>query len=119
LVKFLFEWRFFQTFFIKNRTDQIYYIVEIQNTVSKSGSASQWQSVYTGKETETQTEKLQPGTDYLSRIKARYLNIEGDPSANLLFNTMTGCPDKPLPPDSQYQTPRTRFVKIADTIQMV
>ena len=79
---------------LESKSDQIYYIVEIQNTVPKSGTAPQWQSVYQGKGSEIQHGKLQASTEYLSRVKARYLNIEGDPSANQFFSTAVIATDK-------------------------
>ena len=65
--------------------ENLSYILEIRNTTSAQDDA--WKLVYQGLKLEYEVAKLIPENNYLSRVKARYLNIEGDPSQVQNFRT--------------------------------
>ena len=65
--------------------ENLSYILEIRNTTSAHDDA--WKLVYQGLMLEYEVLKLIPENNYLSRVKARYLNIEGDCSPVQNFKT--------------------------------
>ena len=65
--------------------ENLSYILEIRNTTSAHDDA--WKLVYQGLALEYEVLKLIPENNYLSRVKARYLNIEGDCSPVQNFKT--------------------------------
>ena len=61
--------------------------------MSKKGAEiGQWDARYQGRDLRCRIEKLVPGAEYLSRLKARHQNITGNESEVVPFKTSTDAP---------------------------
>ena len=82
----------------ENFKEPVSYLCEIQCMNKDQSTTPTWDIKYQGRELRYRIECLIPGSEYLSRVKARYQNITGNESAAVSFKTETGKPDRPERP---------------------
>ena len=82
-----------------NFKEPVSYLCEIQcMNKQEVGTGMQWEIKYQGRDLNCRIDALQPGAEYLSRLKARHQNITGNESPAVIFKTSTGKPDRPGQP---------------------
>lgn len=86
--------------------EKISYILEIRSSAQKTAQGN-WQIYYQGLKTEYECSDLRPENSYLARVKARYLNIEGDPSQSTSFQTDPSSHNPETPRDSSPESNRS------------
>lgn len=91
--------------------EPVSYICEVQCITKKGDTAEigQWDSRYQGRDLKCRIEKLRPGAEYLSRLKARHQNITGNESEVVPFKTATDAPARPAPPVKELHQQKERL----------
>ena len=73
----------------ENFKEPVSYLCEIQCMNKDQSTTPTWDIKYQGRDLRYRIECLIPGSEYLSRVKARYQNITGNESAAVSFKTET------------------------------